>query len=49
MWYMDPSAMEQPVSFLRAPQFTLMLVRTGNPNRVPGREVEDGEMHKSVV
>lgn len=30
MWCMDPSAMELPQSFLRAPQFTLMLVRTKN-------------------
>lgn len=36
MCYMGPSAMEQPVFFLRALQFTLILVRTGNPNWVLG-------------
>lgn len=42
MWYMGPSAMEQPVSSLRAPQFTLILVRTGNPNSIPKRMLEEG-------
>lgn len=44
-WCMGPSAMERPASFLRAPQYTLILVRTGNPNRVFWRELEgEGEV-----
>lgn len=35
MWCMGPSAMERPASFLRAPQFILMLVRpVGGAERV---------------
>lgn len=41
-WCTGPSAMEQPASFLRAPQFTLILVRTWNPNRVPQRDLKEG-------
>lgn len=40
--------MEQPASFLRAPRFTLMLVRTGDAYRVPRRELEEGEVHRRV-
>lgn len=47
--YMGPCAMEPPVSFLRALQFTLILVRAGNPNGVPGREHRGRHKHRWPV